>query len=387
MDGRGRPEPEVMMRKPAQPVTVPGAVPSASGQTADGVVLLFPGQGAQRQGMAVDLYRRHELFRVKMDTVFELWGREGEAIRADWLSHDPVVDIDDFRRSQPLLFAVDFALAEMVRAAGIEPVALLGHSVGEVVAAAVAEVVTLADAAAMLMERLARLADAPVGGMLAVAASVAEAEPLLGEGVSLAAVNAPKQIMVAGPDEPLERARLRLAKEGFITQRVRSTLPFHSPVLAPQAAQCLPALRSLPLSPPALPLYSGYTGGLLGRESTEPGFWAAQPASTVFFADALDAIARSGTYLFVEAGPWQLTALVRRHPSITRAGGRAVALLPRLVRSPGDAEHFAAALKEIGATVPGSAGDTARQDARHGNRPTEVEEAGGGVQRVSRPTR
>ena len=96
--------------------------------------------------------------------------------------------------------------------------------------------------------------------------------------------------------------------------------------------QSLPALRSVSLSPPVLPLYSGYTGALLGGEATEPVFWAGQLARTVFFADALDAIARSGPYVFVEAGPWQLTALVRRHPSITRTGGRVVPLLPRQVR-------------------------------------------------------
>ena len=341
------------MRKTALPVG-PDAGPSAPDRTAGGIVLLFPGQGAQRQGMAVDLYRRHELFRESMDTVFELWGREGEAIRADWLSRDPVVGIDDFRRSQPLLFAVDFALAEMVAAAGIKPAAVLGHSVGEVVAAVVAGVVTLADAAAVLMDRLAQLAEAPPGGMLAVAASVAEVEPLLGDGVSLAAVNGPRQIMVAGLDEPLERVRLRLAKKAFVTQRVRATLPFHSQVLAPLTERSLPALRSVPLSHPALPLYSGYTGALLGREAVEPEFWAAQPAGTVWFADALDAVARSGSHLFVEAGPWQLTAMVRRHPSIRRVGGRAVALLPRRIRALSDAEHFAEAMQEIGATALGS---------------------------------
>ncbi|HKS47139.1 MAG TPA: acyltransferase domain-containing protein [Amycolatopsis sp.] len=330
----------------------PDTGPPASVRAAGGVVLLFPGQGAQRRGMAVDLYRRHEPFRVTMDAIFEFWGGEGEAIRADWLSDDPVVGIDDFRRSQPLLFAIEVALAKVIRAAGIEPVALLGHSVGEIAAAVIAGVATVADAAAMLMERLGQLADAPSGGMLAVAASATEVEPLLRDGVSLAAVNGPKQIMVAGPNEPLERARLRLAKAGLITQRVHVAIPFHSPVLAPLAARSLSALESMSLSLPALPLYSGYTGALLGREATDPGFWAAQPARTVFFATALDAIARSGPCAFVEAGPWQLTALVRRHPLITRSGGQAFALLPRQVRTIGGAEHLAATLDQIRVSCP-----------------------------------
>src|SRR5439155_22260922 len=88
--GPGRTEPEVMMRKTAQLVAEPEAGPPAPATTAGEVVLLFPGQGAQRRGMAVDLYRRHEPFRVAMDVIFELWDREGEAIRADWLSRDPM---------------------------------------------------------------------------------------------------------------------------------------------------------------------------------------------------------------------------------------------------------------------------------------------------------
>ena len=354
----GVPEPEVTMRKSAGLIAMPDAGTATAGHVPGGVVLLFPGQGAQRQGAGVDLYRRHKPFRAAMDEVFRLWGQAGAAVREDWLSPEPAVGIDDFRRSQPLLFAIDYALGRLVREAGVEPVALLGHSVGEVAAAVIAGVVTLTDAATMLMDRLEQLATAPSGGMLAVAASPADVEHLLGDGVDLAAVNGPKQIMVAGQDEPLEGARLRLGRAGFVTQRVRATLPFHSQLLAPLAARSLPALRSVTLSPPTLSLYSGYTGGLLGRQAVEPGFWAAQPASTVFFADALDAVAASGPHVFVEAGPWQLTALIRRHPLITRAGGKAFALLPPRVRPRGDLPQFAATMAEIAELSPGIAGRT-----------------------------
>jgi acyl transferase domain-containing protein len=307
-------------------------------------VLLFPGQGAQYQGMAVDLYHHHEVFRASMDEVFDLWGAEGAAIRADWLSDDPVLGIDDLRRSQPLLFAVGHALAAAVRAEGVEPVAVLGHSVGEVVAAVVAGVLTLPDAAEMVRERIEHLDDAPSGGLLAVAASMDEVIGLLDDGVNVAAVNAPRQLMLAGLEEPLELTQKRLQAEELTTRRVRAGVPFHSPVLAEHAARSLPSLRALTLSPPALPLYSAYTGALLGDEALRPEFWAYQLIGTVWFAEALDALAASspGRFVFAEAGSGQLALLGRRHPRISRT----IAMLPASART-GAADHFARAVEEI----------------------------------------
>ncbi|GAB3581192.1 hypothetical protein GCM10027445_52790 [Amycolatopsis endophytica] len=319
------------------------------------VVLLVPGQGAQHPGMAVELYHAHDGFRAAVDEVFALWGGEGARIRADWLGPDPEIDLDDLRRSQPLLFAIGYALATALRGEGIEPVALAGHSVGEVVAAVIAGVFRLRDAAEVLAERVAQLAEGPPGGMLAVAASVAEVIPYLDAEVHVGAVNAARQIMLAGPSGPLANTARRLRAAELTVRPVRTRNPFHSPVLAPYADRALPTLRRLPLAPPALPVYSGYTGKLLtAPEATDPAFWAAQPARPVHFADALTAAAESGGHLFVETGPGQsLTALARRHPAITAAGSRALALLP--ARAGGDAAKFTSTVAEIfAATTPTS---------------------------------
>jgi [acyl-carrier-protein] S-malonyltransferase len=98
------------------------------------VVLLFPGQGSQYPGMATGLYRREPVFTEAMDEVFDLMGPHAAAIRGDWLGHSALVHIDDVRRAQPLLFAVGYALGRMVHGWGVRPVALLGHSAGELVA-------------------------------------------------------------------------------------------------------------------------------------------------------------------------------------------------------------------------------------------------------------
>ncbi|HVW40260.1 MAG TPA: acyltransferase domain-containing protein [Amycolatopsis sp.] len=315
------------------------------------VVLLVPGQGAQHPRMAVDLYHGHDGFCVALDEVFALWGSEGQRIRADWLGEEPRTPLDDLRRSQPLLFAIGYALATALSGEGIEPVALAGHSVGEVVAAVIAGVFRLSDAAELLAERVAQLADAPAGGMAAVAASVAEVKPYLTGEVHVAAVNAARQIMLAGLTGPLAETTRRLREAGFTVRPVRTHNPFHSPILAPYADRALPALRRLRLSPPRLPVYSGYTGRLLtDAEATDPTFWAAQPARPVYFADAVTAAAGTGPHLFVESGPGQsLTAVARRNSAVRAAGSRALALLP--ARAGGDTTQFATTVADIFATA------------------------------------
>jgi acyl transferase domain-containing protein len=296
--------------------------------------------------MAAGLYRADEAFAARIDEVLALWGAQGRAIRRDWLSATPDVPLDDLRRAQPLLFAVDWALGRIVLDRGLRPDALLGHSVGEVAAAVLAGVLSLADAAALMADRVRHLATAPPGGMLAVAASPEEVAPLLGADVVVGAVNGPRQVVVAGADGPLAAAEARLRAAGLVCRRARTVSAFHSPVVAAAAVRCLPALRATALRPPALPLFSGYTAALLtGRQATDPGFWAAQPAAPVLFGPALDALLATGPLLLVEAGPAQgLTMLAKRHRAVASGASAAVALLPARPAG-GDAEP--AAVREV----------------------------------------
>lgn len=294
------------------------------------VVLVFPGQGAQQPGMAAGLYEADAAFRARLDAVFALWGTEGAQLRTDWLSARPSVPLDDLRRSQPLLFAVGWALGRTVLDWGVRPAALLGHSVGEVVAAVFAGVLTLPDAAALLADRVRHLADTPPGGMVAVAAAEEQVLPLLAPGVVVGAVNGPRQVVLAGAAGPLAVTERALSGSGLRFRRARTTSAFHSPVVAEASARSLPALRATRLRPPRIPLVSGYTGAFLtGRQAVDPGFWAGQPAAPVRYAQALDHLLASGPYVLVEAGPGQsLTMLARRHRAVRPGGSTALALLP-----------------------------------------------------------
>ncbi len=302
------------------------------------VALLFPGQGSQHHAMAAGLYGREPVFTAAFDAVLSHMGDEGPRIRADWLTDGrPRIPVDDVRRAQPLLFAVDYALGRMVIGWGVRPTAVLGHSAGELVAATIAGAVALPDAVAMVMERVRQAVRIPSGGMLAVAADERRLRPYLVGDVAIAAVNANQQTMLAGPSEPLAEVAERLRADGLTVVAVPATSPFHSPAMAPASEAVEAAYRDIPLRPPTLPLYSGYTGELLRpEEALSPRFWARQITDTVYFKQALESLLAADDMLLIEAGPRQtLTAFARRHRAVRLGAGAAVPLLPG---RPGTAE-------------------------------------------------
>ncbi|MFE7409628.1 acyltransferase domain-containing protein [Streptomyces laurentii] len=295
------------------------------------IALMFPGQGSQHAGMAAGLYRREPVFTAAVDAVLAHLGEEGHLIRADWL--DPnraTIGIDDVRRAQPLLFAIDYALGRMVLGWGVRPVAVLGHSAGELVAATLAGVVSLRDAVEMVRARVREAVKIPAGGMLAVAASEEQLLPYLTGDVAIAAVNANQQVMLAGSQGPLDAVRDRLKADRFTAVAVPASSPFHSPAMAPASDAVETAYRDIPLREPRLPLYSGYTGTLMSpEEARSPRFWARQITDTVYFRDALDELLAADDVLLVEVGPRQtLTAFARRHRSVRLGAGAVVPLLP-----------------------------------------------------------
>ncbi|MFH8345222.1 acyltransferase domain-containing protein [Streptomyces sp. NPDC018045] len=304
--------------------------PAGEGGAPRPVALLFPGQGSQHVRMAAGLYRHDPVFTEAMDAAVDLLGDAGHGVRADWLSEAPDASIDTPGRAQPLLFAVEYALGRMVLGWGVRPAAVLGHSAGELVGAVLAEVIGLADAVRMVHERVAYLSDAPAGGMVAVVGGAEELSPYLVGDVAIAAVNSKRQTMLAGTTGHLAAVCDKLRADGYSVVPVPATVPFHSPALDPAAEAAEAAFRTVRLSPPAFPVYSGYTGELMTDEiATSPRYWARQLTDTVRFGPALDRLLATGDLILVEAGPGQnLTTLARRHRAVRRGGSTAVPLLP-----------------------------------------------------------
>ncbi|SCL30242.1 acyltransferase domain-containing protein [Micromonospora inyonensis] len=298
------------------------------------VALLFPGQGAQYPRMGAGLYGHDPVFTTAMDTFFTLWGEGGEQLREEWLSDDPSVPFDDGSRAQPLLFGVGYALGAMVRSWGVRPVALLGHSAGEMVAATLAGAFSLPAAVRLMRARVTEVLRTPPGGMLAVAATADELQPYLtldptGQ-VAVAAVNAPRQTMLAGPDEALAVVQDKLREQGYICRLAKARQAFHSPAVLDASLATRPAVEAARPGPPVDTVYSAYVGRKLDAATADdPMFWTTQIADPVLFWPALDALLATGDLLLVEAGAGQgLTNVARQHRAVRSKASDVVALLP-----------------------------------------------------------
>ncbi|MFD9242353.1 acyltransferase domain-containing protein [Streptomyces sp. NPDC059556] len=299
-------------------------------------VLLLPGQGAQRERMAAGLYEAVPEFAAPMDSFLAALGPEGARLREEWLRPAPNPSLDDALVSQPLLFGVGHALGRCLTAlSGHAPDVLLGHSVGELAAAALAGVFSPEDAARVMAARRTALAGHSGGGMLAVGAAVADVEPLLAQGAAVAAVNGPRQTVLAGPSDALARTSERLAGAGMVVRALRSGHAFHSPSLAGAAETYARALSRVPLRAPEGALLSTRTARWLRtEEATDPAFWAGQLALPVLYWPALRALLDgtpdgpgTGLVLLDASADRSLTAPARRHPSVRSGASVVVPLL------------------------------------------------------------
>ena len=217
------------------------------------IAFLLPGQGSQYHRMGAGLYGVQPEFSAAMDAVFDLLGTAGPQVRRDWLSDRPAVPIDHVTRSQILLFAVDYAVAVQLSSWGLRPAALLGHSIGELAGAVLAGIFTLPEAVRLVWDRIQRLAEAPPGGMLAVAATAGQLEPFCAGDVVVGAVNAERQVILAGPEAELAATAAALTATGFTSRRVPASTAFHSPMLASAARGAVPGIAALTPQPPTHP--------------------------------------------------------------------------------------------------------------------------------------
>ncbi len=307
------------------------------------VALLFPGQGAQHPRMAAGLYGHRAVFSQTMDDAFGLLDEYGESLREQWLAASPATDFDDVTVAQPLLYSVGYALGREVLSWGIRPSALLGHSVGEMVAATVAGVFSFADGMRLMLARMREFTTADPGGMLAVAASAAEVEPVLDGEVHIAAVNAPRQLLLSGLSRPLTEAGDILRGRGMVCAEVKAKQAFHSPAVAEAALRSGKSWTDTNLQPPEFPLYSAYTEERVSAtQACDPMFWITQPARTVFFSSTLDRMLADGDRALVEAGPSAgLSTLARRHPSVLAGRSQVIPMLPDRPRGDEQDRHAA----------------------------------------------
>ena len=288
----------------------------------DGVAFLFPGQGAQYVNMGRALYHSEASFRNEVDECSEvLRPLLGEDLRA--ILYPPEEGVAAAQKritqtsvTQPALFVIEYALARLWMSWGIQPAAMIGHSLGEYVAACLAGVFARDDALRLLARRAHMMQDLPSGSMLAVRAHLDDFAADLTPATSVAALNSPKLTVISGDHAAIAELEVRLTARDVAHKKLPTSHAFHSPMMEPIVLSFAEFVSTIPRHTPRKRWISGLTGKLItDAEATDPAYWAHQMRQPVCFMEGAGQL-MDPSLVLLEVGPGQaLTSLARQHPA------------------------------------------------------------------------
>ena len=321
-------------------------------------VFLIPGQGAQYVGMARQVYEREPEFAAVLDHCCAVL-RQSHSLDLTSVLFPATAEAVAQARAmigrtsviQPALFAVEYALARLLISRGVEPAALVGHSIGEYVAAALSGVMDADDALRLVADRSLLIQSLPPGCMTAVPLPEDQLRPLLPPDVDLAAVNAPGICVVSGPESAVGELEVSLYERKVATSRLRTSHAFHSRMMDPVLRAFEDRVATVRLQAPRIPFVSSVTGGWITTEqATSPVYWARHVRACVRFADAVGLLLADGGYCFAEVGPGQaLSNLVTETgASLGMHQSKRVLAVPMLPATQGGRDDLRSVLEGLG---------------------------------------
>ncbi|MFI0907260.1 acyltransferase domain-containing protein [Streptomyces sioyaensis] len=296
------------------------AKPAAPAPKADGprIAFVFPGQGSQYARMGLRLAQDLPLFGAELDACLTLLEKESGHDLRPVLAAAAGDGLQQTGAAQPALFVLEYALARTWQRLGVRPAAMIGHSLGEYVAATLAGVMPLREALGFVALRARLMQRAPTGAMLAVPLPEERLAPYLERGADLATVNAPASCVLAGTEETIARVEDMLTAAGTPGRRLRVSHAFHSRLMDGCVDELRAAAARIGLRPPTERFVSGVTGTwITADQATDPDYWARHLRQPVRFSDAVGTVLAEAPDVVLETGPGPaLTSLVKRRPDL-----------------------------------------------------------------------
>ncbi|AVH69408.1 type I polyketide synthase [Nostoc sp. 'Lobaria pulmonaria (5183) cyanobiont'] len=283
------------------------------------VVFMFPGQGSQYVNMGLNLYNHETVFQEVVDECAEilkpLLGRDLREIIYPVPSDRETAAISMRQTcfTQPALFVIEYALAQLWQSWGVKPQAMIGHSIGEFVAACIAGVLTLEDALMLVATRGRLMWELPAGAMLSVRLPAKELEPRLSAELAIAAINSPSLCVVSGPTEAIAVLQKQLESEEVICRHLHTSHAFHSPMMDSIIHPFAEVVGKVKLSPPQIPFVSTVTADwITAQQATDPMYWATHLRQTVRFAEGVQTLWQQPKRVLLEVGPRITTTTLAR---------------------------------------------------------------------------
>jgi len=303
---------------------------------------MFPGQGAQYVNMGLGIYKTEPVFQEEMDRCFEilkpLMGYDiKEILYPPATVNSQLVTkpekINQTEITQPVIFSFEYALATCLKKWGIKPCAMIGHSIGEYVAACLSGVFSLEDALKLVAARGKLMQNVSTGSMLSVPLSEEELNPLLKKGIALAAVNAPSLCVVSGTHQHIDEFAKQLEEKGYQTRKIHTSHAFHSKMMDAILEPFEEKVKQVKLNKPLEPYLSNLTGQWIQpQEAIDPAYWVKHLRHTVRFANGVEEMIKKEISVFIEVGPGKvLSTFVRQTAEKQKKENR---LVVNLVRHP-----------------------------------------------------